>query len=91
MVCDFQASIVGHILRQCLRTVGGLSRVGFHTIIERNHHLLLLLELSNIGFVPSVVEVTIFVIIRTVIVESVCDFMCEHCGCGIAGYHIICR
>ena len=39
------AAVVGHVLLQRLFAVGRLSGVGLHTVVERNHLLLLGLEL----------------------------------------------
>ena len=70
--------MVGHILAQCQTAVCMQTGQHFDAIVELTHHLNALCEALSIFVTPPLTQVTFFVVLSTLIVESVCHLMSDN-------------
>ena len=93
LVRYLQTSVVGNVLTQRHTTVGMYPRCNFDTVKESNHYIGTFLEVLSIFFRPPVFQITVFVVLATLVVEAVCHLMTDYnTDCtvieGIVSIHI---
>ena len=70
--------MVGNVLTQRHTTVGMYPRCNLDAVKESNHYIGTFLEVLSIFFRPPVFQITVFVVLATLVVEAVCHLMTDY-------------
>src|SRR5699024_8152304 len=78
LIRNLQTTVVGNILTQCHASVGIYARSNLDAIEEVHHHLSTLVQVLGIFSSPPVFQVTVLVVLATLVVESVSHLMTDY-------------
>ena len=77
-VCNLQTTVIGNIFTQCQCTVCIQSRQYFNLVEEVYHYFCTFCKAFCIAFCPPVFQVTIFIELTSLVIESVSHFMSDY-------------
>ena len=75
---NLQATMIGNVLTLCQATIAIYARSHLDVVVEVDDDLSTFLELLSISLFPPVFQVTVLVVLTTLIIESVSHFMTNH-------------
>ena len=82
LISNLQATMIGNVLTLSQTTIGMNARKHLDIVVEINDYLSTFLELLSIFFSPPVFQVTVLVILTTLVIKSVSHLMTNHYADG---------